>query len=81
MCEHAFVHLKNWRVLTKLRLDVKWATRLVRALLVLNQHEISRRPTISTTGRPGPSVELLGEAPTTGDRSSGAARARTQRWW
>jgi transposase len=42
VCEHAFAHLKNWRVLTKLRLDVKWATRLVRALLVLNQHEISR---------------------------------------
>ncbi|MFI9207864.1 transposase family protein [Streptomyces sp. NPDC053253] len=28
VCEHAFAHLKNWRVLTKLRLDVKWATRL-----------------------------------------------------
>ncbi|WP_406502523.1 transposase family protein [Streptomyces sp. NBC_01602] len=42
VCEHAFAHLKNWRVLTKLRLDVKRATRLVRALLVLNQHEITR---------------------------------------
>ncbi|MEU3283336.1 transposase family protein [Streptomyces antibioticus] len=42
VCEHAFAHLKNWRVLTKLRLDVKWATRLVRALMVLNQHEIAR---------------------------------------
>ena len=31
--------MKNWRVLTKLRLDVKWATRLVQALLILNQHE------------------------------------------
>lgn len=35
-------HLKNWRVLTKLRLDVKWATRLVRALMLLTQHEIAR---------------------------------------
>jgi hypothetical protein len=42
VCEHAFAHLKNWRVLTKLRMDVRWATRLVRALMVLNQHEIAR---------------------------------------
>ncbi|WP_328753016.1 transposase [Streptomyces sp. NBC_00285] len=42
VCEHAFAHLKNWRVLTKLRLDVKRATRLVRALMILNQHEIAR---------------------------------------
>ncbi|UQA91396.1 transposase [Streptomyces halobius] len=42
VCEHAFAHLKNWRVLTRLRLDVKWATRLVRALMILNQHEIAR---------------------------------------
>ncbi|MEV4453989.1 transposase family protein [Streptomyces mirabilis] len=42
VCEHAFAHLKNWRVLTRLRLDVKWATRLVRALMVLNWHEIAR---------------------------------------
>lgn len=42
VCEHAFAHLKNWRVLTRLRLDVKWATRLVRALMVLNQHGIAR---------------------------------------
>ncbi|MGA5278656.1 transposase family protein [Streptomyces cellulosae] len=42
VCEHAFAHLKNWRVLTKLRLGVKWATRLVRALMILTQHEISR---------------------------------------
>ncbi|WP_406324598.1 transposase family protein [Streptomyces sp. NBC_01637] len=42
VCEHAFAHFKNWRVLTKLRLDVKWATRLVRALLVLYQHQIAR---------------------------------------
>ncbi|WP_369354655.1 transposase family protein [Streptomyces sp. cg2] len=42
VCDHAFAHLKNWRVLTKLRLDVKWATRLVRALMILTQHEIAR---------------------------------------
>lgn len=42
VCEHAFAHLKNWRILTKLRLDVKWATRLVRALMILNWHEIAR---------------------------------------
>ncbi|MFB7590252.1 transposase family protein [Streptomyces sp. NPDC056169] len=42
VCEHAFAHLKNWRVLTKLRLDVKWATRLVRALMILTRHEIAR---------------------------------------
>jgi DDE superfamily endonuclease len=42
VCEHAFAHLKNRRVLTRLRLDVKWATRLVRALMILTQHEIAR---------------------------------------
>ncbi|MGW1504319.1 transposase family protein [Streptomyces mirabilis] len=42
VCEHAFAHLKNWRVLTRLRLDVKWATRLVRALMVLNWHDVAR---------------------------------------
>lgn len=42
VCEHAFAHLKNWRVLTKLRLDAKWATRLVRALMILTQREIAR---------------------------------------
>ncbi|MBZ9643425.1 hypothetical protein [Streptomyces sp. PSKA30] len=25
-CEHAFAHLKNWRILTKLRLDARHAT-------------------------------------------------------
>ncbi|MFD8007184.1 transposase family protein [Streptomyces mirabilis] len=42
VCEHALAHLKNWRVLTRLRLDVKWAIRLVGALMVLNWHEIAR---------------------------------------
>ncbi|WP_236076365.1 transposase family protein [Streptomyces coffeae] len=37
-CEHAFAHLKNWRILTKLRLSAHHATTLLRAPLVLNQH-------------------------------------------
>ncbi|WP_405652223.1 transposase family protein [Streptomyces sp. NBC_00019] len=40
--EHGFAHLKNWRVLGKVRTDPKWATALVRALLVLTNREISR---------------------------------------
>ncbi|MFG2683373.1 transposase family protein [Streptomyces sp. NPDC048392] len=40
--EHGFAHLKNWRVLTKVRTDPKWATTLVRALLVLTNREVSR---------------------------------------
>lgn len=31
--EHGFAHLKNWRVLGKVRTDPRWATALVRALL------------------------------------------------
>ncbi|MCX4908637.1 hypothetical protein OHA11_30865 [Streptomyces sp. NBC_00878] len=34
LVEHGFAHLKNWRVLGKVRTDPKWATALVRALLV-----------------------------------------------
>lgn len=41
-CEHAFAHLKNWRVLTKLRLKARHATTLLRALLVLTNIEIAR---------------------------------------
>ncbi|MEU3415577.1 hypothetical protein ABZ760_30725 [Streptomyces sp. NPDC006658] len=33
--EHGFAHLKNWRILTKLRADPTRATRLLPALLVL----------------------------------------------
>lgn len=33
--EHGFAHLKNWRILTKLRTDPARATHLLRALLVL----------------------------------------------
>lgn len=34
-------HLKNWRILTKLRLHVRHATALLRALLVLTNIEIA----------------------------------------
>lgn len=40
--EHGFAHLKNWRVLGKVRTDPRWATALVRALLVLTNREVSR---------------------------------------
>ncbi|MFG3016926.1 transposase family protein [Streptomyces cinerochromogenes] len=40
--EHGFAHLKNWRVLAKLRNDPARATRLLRALLVLTNLEINR---------------------------------------
>ncbi|MEU6375273.1 transposase family protein [Streptomyces sp. NPDC046909] len=40
--EHGFAHLKNWRVLTKVRTDPKWATALVRALLMLANREVMR---------------------------------------
>lgn len=33
--EHGFAHLENWRILTRLRTDPARATRLQRALLVL----------------------------------------------
>ncbi|MFF3665796.1 transposase family protein [Microtetraspora malaysiensis] len=40
--EHAFADLKNWRILTKLRMDAAQATMLLRALLVLTHSEITR---------------------------------------
>ncbi|MBB4928008.1 hypothetical protein FHR34_007103 [Kitasatospora kifunensis] len=40
--EHGFAHLKNWRVLGKVRTDPKWATALVRALLILTNREVAR---------------------------------------
>ncbi|WP_240499064.1 hypothetical protein [Streptomyces prasinus] len=40
--EHGFAHLKNWRALTKLRIDPAHATRLLRALLVLTNLEVNR---------------------------------------
>ncbi|WP_433920747.1 transposase family protein [Streptomyces canus] len=42
VCEHAFAHLKNWRILTKLRLHARHATTLLRALLVLTHIEVAR---------------------------------------
>jgi hypothetical protein len=40
--EHGVAHLKNWRILTKLRTDPTRATRLLRALLVLTNLEVDR---------------------------------------
>jgi hypothetical protein len=40
--EHGFADLKNWRILTKLRLNAKHGTALLRALLVLTNAEIAR---------------------------------------
>jgi hypothetical protein len=37
--ERGFAHLKNWRILTKLRTDPARATHLFRALLVLTNIE------------------------------------------
>ncbi|MER5689805.1 transposase family protein [Streptomyces sp. NPDC002205] len=53
--EHALAYLKNWRVLTKLRFDPRWATALVRALMVLTHREVARRPMIMAADfRPRP---------------------------
>ncbi|MGC9535600.1 transposase family protein [Streptomyces sp. UG1] len=40
--EHGFANLKTWRVLTKLRMNARHATTLLRALLVLANAEIRR---------------------------------------
>jgi hypothetical protein len=40
--EHGFVHLKHWRILTKLRTDPACATHLLRTLLVLTNLEVRR---------------------------------------
>jgi DDE superfamily endonuclease len=40
--EHGFAFLRNWRILAKLRLDPKQATRLLRALLVLTNIQYGR---------------------------------------
>jgi hypothetical protein len=42
VCEHAFARLKNGRILTKLRLSPRYATTLLRALLVLTKTEVAR---------------------------------------
>jgi len=41
-----FAHVENRRVLGRVRSDPKWATVLVRALLVLTNREVARRPAI-----------------------------------
>ncbi|MFI1387882.1 transposase family protein [Streptomyces griseoaurantiacus] len=38
---HGFAHLKNWRILAKLRIDPARATQLLRALLVLTNLEVN----------------------------------------
>ena len=40
--EHGFATLKNWRILTRLRLNPARATALLRALLVLTNLETTR---------------------------------------
>jgi hypothetical protein len=40
--EHGFADLKNWRVLTKVRMNARHATTLLRALLVLTNAEVQR---------------------------------------
>ncbi len=40
--EHGFAHLKNWRILAKLRTDPAQATQLLCALFVLTNLEVNR---------------------------------------
>jgi hypothetical protein len=40
--EHGFADLKNWRIVTKVRLNAKHGTALLRALMVLTNAEIAR---------------------------------------
>jgi hypothetical protein len=40
--EHGFADLKTWRILTKIRLNARYATALLRALMVLTNTEITR---------------------------------------
>lgn len=40
--EHGFAYLKNWRILTKVRMNPRLATTLLRALLVLTRLEVTR---------------------------------------
>jgi hypothetical protein len=39
---HGIAHLKNWRVLGRVRTGPKWVTALVEALLVLTNREVAR---------------------------------------
>ncbi|MBE1494643.1 hypothetical protein H4696_001743 [Amycolatopsis lexingtonensis] len=47
--EGGFAALKHWRILNKLRLDTRHATTLLRALLVLVQHEQTVRDRVRAT--------------------------------
>jgi len=47
--EGGFAALKTWRILDKLRLHPRHATTLIRALLVLTQHEQAARDTVRVT--------------------------------
>lgn len=40
--EHGFANLKSWRILTKVRMNARHATTLLRALLVLANAEVRR---------------------------------------
>ncbi|MCX4564424.1 hypothetical protein OHA02_50680 [Streptomyces phaeochromogenes] len=40
--EHGFANLKTWQILTKLRMNARHATTLLRALLVLATTEVQR---------------------------------------
>ena len=40
--EHGFANLKSWRCLTKVRMNTRHATTLLRALLVLSNTEVRR---------------------------------------
>ncbi|MGW7578751.1 hypothetical protein [Streptomyces sp. NPDC054765] len=40
--EHGFANLKTWQILTKLRMNARHATTLLRALLVLATYEVQR---------------------------------------
>jgi DDE superfamily endonuclease len=42
IAEHGFADLKNWRILSKMRMNARHATQLLRALLVLTRAEITR---------------------------------------
>ncbi|MEU8975595.1 hypothetical protein AB0D11_41395 [Streptomyces monashensis] len=53
--EHGVAHLKNWRILIKLRTDPARATHLLRALPVLTNLEVNRcRAIYSSDSRPQP---------------------------
>ncbi|WP_307037769.1 hypothetical protein [Streptomyces canus] len=40
--EHGFANLKTWRILTKVRMNARHVTTLLRALLVLANSEVRR---------------------------------------